>query len=750
MPAGDYVSQGLWVVQPDAAFPHMRLGDPRQTSWPYMRRDVAHNWYVDERQPSVGFVNRDEASVLYNTARLFVGRRCLEIGCWHGWSTVHLAAGCGGLEVIDPVLADADWRSDVEESLAAAGVQEQVRLFPLASPQGVAELAARDPTPWSLIFIDGDHEGGGPRRDAEMVVRFAAEDAIILLHDLLSPAVADALAFLRGQGWRTMIYNTAQVVGVAWRGEAQPLGHVGDPKEVWRIPAHLSSFLVSGESAEVRAERLSGVIERLAEGDQHPGLGVDPVEAVQAAERLQALTTRNQELAEDLTALRDQGRRLGDQLADLRAERDSYFAYYTSHNEAKAALAEREARLDRLREEDAAARETLLVRTQALEEELRREQQLKDLAVDEGDARRDLAEERNRLLGEALLQLEQIRSKSAADGVAIAEAVRERARLKGLAVALQGRLEHLGAQREDVEAQSREAIRLKAEQAEHFSAALDGAREQLSEQLDLNDREIETRRRLEAEVKRLERDLREALASAEVRDRLHDQVKRLEAELEAAKSVAQERDRLKDEVRRLGEDTSLAEARHRVQRLEEDMEVLLSSLDKDGNATTTATAEAELGAVRGQLERRDQQISEFDARIVSLEREMAERVIQVSWLEHEREQIAAERDRIKVEVHQAGLEPRPAARLDPTAVRVAEADVERLSRAWAEAEVERDRFRAELHHAKEELWSEVLASRAEVESLRQENTAIRRSETWRMTAPLRALIRIAKGSGPRG
>ncbi|WP_204249752.1 hypothetical protein [Gemmata sp. SH-PL17] len=48
---------------------------------------------MDRRAPHIGFVSRDEAAILYNTALRFRGRRALEIGCWLGWSTCHLALG---------------------------------------------------------------------------------------------------------------------------------------------------------------------------------------------------------------------------------------------------------------------------------------------------------------------------------------------------------------------------------------------------------------------------------------------------------------------------------------------------------------------------------------------------------------------------------------------------------------------------------------------------------------------------------
>src|SRR5262249_24957819 len=89
LPLYDYISPGLAVVQPDAAFPDMIVGDTQVSHWRWLRSWVEHNWYTDRRNPEAAFVSRDEAAILYNAARLVRGKPCLEIGCWRGWSTVH-------------------------------------------------------------------------------------------------------------------------------------------------------------------------------------------------------------------------------------------------------------------------------------------------------------------------------------------------------------------------------------------------------------------------------------------------------------------------------------------------------------------------------------------------------------------------------------------------------------------------------------------------------------------------------------
>jgi SAM-dependent methyltransferase len=222
---------------PDACFPNMVRGDPKKGAWPYLRAEIPHAWYVDRRRPPVGFVSRDEAALLYNTALRFRGRRALEIGCWLGWSTCHLALAGVSLDVLDPALSDQGIRGSVEASLSAAGVRGRVNLVAAPSPDAVAALAGG--RKWALFFVDGSHDAPAPLRDAQACAAHAEDDALVLFHDLAAPAVGEALDWLREQGWRTVIYHTMQVMGAAWRGSVAPLTHTPDPAVEWKLPAHL-------------------------------------------------------------------------------------------------------------------------------------------------------------------------------------------------------------------------------------------------------------------------------------------------------------------------------------------------------------------------------------------------------------------------------------------------------------------------------------------------------------------------------
>lgn len=237
----DYISPNFQRIDLDASFPNMIVGDPAVSNWPYLRRGP-HYWYCDRRVVGVGFLNRDEAHILYNSALRMAGSPALEVGCFMGWSACHMAAGGVTLDVIDPWLGDAALRDSVVASATSAGCAGTMRLHAASSPAAV-EALGRQGRRWSLIFIDGDHSFPAPVRDAVVCERYAAPDALILFHDLNAPPVAEGLYFLRDRGWNVRLYHTSQIMGVAWRGTVLPVDHIGDPEANWPVPEHLRDLL---------------------------------------------------------------------------------------------------------------------------------------------------------------------------------------------------------------------------------------------------------------------------------------------------------------------------------------------------------------------------------------------------------------------------------------------------------------------------------------------------------------------------
>jgi glycosyltransferase involved in cell wall biosynthesis len=265
-PLRDYVSPGLRVVRPDGCFPHMRAGDLLHHPWKYLRRDVPHIWYADERFPLMGFLNRDEAMLLHNIALQFAGKRALEIGGWLGWSTCHLALAGVTLDVIDPAHDDPSFRAIVEESLTCCGVADHVNLVPGRSPESIAELGRK----WSLFFIDGDHDAPAPARDALACLPYAAEDCAFVFHDLASPAVAAGLRLVVDKGFHVVVYQTAQIMGIAWRGDVTPVAHIPDPDVAWQVPPHLDGLPVSGVDFKPPARSVYRQLQEVLECGREP------------------------------------------------------------------------------------------------------------------------------------------------------------------------------------------------------------------------------------------------------------------------------------------------------------------------------------------------------------------------------------------------------------------------------------------------------------------------------------------------
>ncbi len=266
----DYYAPGFEIEDLSPAFPHRVVGDKSTHPWVFLRKDVPHKWYVDERDPLMGFLSTDEAAILAHMASAIPDAEALEIGSHRGWSTAHIAGNVKFLDVVDPIFSNEEHKADVIASLESAGVVDNCSLVAGKSPQTIEELAAkRNGKPWSFIFVDGDHEGNAASLDAMTVSKHAARDAVVVFHDLSSPDVANGLATMRSLGWKTMVFQTMQIMGVAWRGEVSLPEHVPDPDVAWTLPNHLHSFYISGEDLADRASRMDNVFAQLTSYDQH-------------------------------------------------------------------------------------------------------------------------------------------------------------------------------------------------------------------------------------------------------------------------------------------------------------------------------------------------------------------------------------------------------------------------------------------------------------------------------------------------
>jgi hypothetical protein len=222
----DYVSPGLKRIDPRSAFPDIAREPPgrRVIFWDDEERIDPHSWY-HARTSTVSFVNVDEAHLLYNNALQFAGNLGIEIGCASGYSSWHILKAGMRLAICDPVLAVTSEKRALSERLSE--FQDLVEMTATPSPIGVLDLGVHH-GPWSFAFIDANHDSPYPLIDAIAVHHYCAQDAIIMFHDCVGEP-ANALFILQACGWRIGFYNTSQLMGIAWRGSAQPVKHIPDP-----------------------------------------------------------------------------------------------------------------------------------------------------------------------------------------------------------------------------------------------------------------------------------------------------------------------------------------------------------------------------------------------------------------------------------------------------------------------------------------------------------------------------------------
>ncbi len=138
-----------------------------------------------------GWFGSREGRLLYCLAAEADPAGCIvEIGSWHGRSTIWLGAGAKagrGTRVfaIDPhtgtsLRAHGETTEDVlRVNLARAGVHDQVEIVVATSE----EAAARWSRPISLLWIDGDHAYESARRDLALWEPYLLPAAVVALHD---------------------------------------------------------------------------------------------------------------------------------------------------------------------------------------------------------------------------------------------------------------------------------------------------------------------------------------------------------------------------------------------------------------------------------------------------------------------------------------------------------------------------------------------------------------------------------------
>lgn len=229
---------------PDIAqyFPHLQervmphsLGQPVLSDWADMPDDHELKLYKN-----CGFLNRDEAAILYQCAKQ-VGGRWLDIGAHTGWTALHIAAaGDTAVIALDPMFANNEFHTRALANITRAGSAGQIRLMPLTSrmylgDSSLGDLAELHEPYFSGVMIDGDHCWMNPLYDAVWSLKSLKRTGVILLHDFIGGPVREATKYLMCEGMKCRIYcASSQLLAVCWRGEFTPPDYTPDPNINWR------------------------------------------------------------------------------------------------------------------------------------------------------------------------------------------------------------------------------------------------------------------------------------------------------------------------------------------------------------------------------------------------------------------------------------------------------------------------------------------------------------------------------------
>lgn len=242
----DYIPPGATPPDLLGLFPQATAQNPWAVNWPYLRPHIPHHWRSDLRNDTpyiTGNASVEEAACLYELARQFSGKRGIEIGTHYGWTAAHLLAAGLKLDCIDPELARDVRSRQVSDALDKVDTTGSYRLWGGFSPAILKEVRESQSEPWSFAFIDGSHDGTAPADDARGVLPFLADDAVVVFHDLTSPHVAAGLSVFRDAGFSTRLFNTMQILGVAWRGNVKIFDHVTDENIFPIFIPHLQDFI---------------------------------------------------------------------------------------------------------------------------------------------------------------------------------------------------------------------------------------------------------------------------------------------------------------------------------------------------------------------------------------------------------------------------------------------------------------------------------------------------------------------------
>lgn len=240
----DHYPEGFNCPDLSSLFPYSQNTNTDTCPDKRLRREVPHIWRTDTREiPSkTGNVSTEEAAILYALAGRKKEGRGIEIGSHFGWSTAHLLKAGLRIDAIDPAFSDTERFQQVSSSLQQWIDSGSVQLWPGYSPQIIPAISATQKQLYSFAFVDGNHDNNGPLLDVKALIPFLTPDAYLVFHDLTFNDVAAAVRYLKETGWHIRVYNTMQVMAVAWREGVEPPEYAGDLSHAVTLPPNLSEL----------------------------------------------------------------------------------------------------------------------------------------------------------------------------------------------------------------------------------------------------------------------------------------------------------------------------------------------------------------------------------------------------------------------------------------------------------------------------------------------------------------------------
>jgi predicted O-methyltransferase YrrM len=218
---------------PDIAqyFPHLQervmphsLGQPVLSDWADMPDDHALKLYKN-----CGFLNRDEAAILYQCAKQ-IGGLWLDIGAHTGWTALHMAAAGAHVVALEPMFANDEFRVRAQRNIDRARMYNKILLKPVTSRMYFEHSTEG----FDGVMIDGDHCWMNPLQDAVWAFKHLMPRGVILLHDFIGGPVREATKYLMCEGMKCRIYcASSQLLAVCWQGDFTPPDYTPDSSIDW-------------------------------------------------------------------------------------------------------------------------------------------------------------------------------------------------------------------------------------------------------------------------------------------------------------------------------------------------------------------------------------------------------------------------------------------------------------------------------------------------------------------------------------